>query len=136
MKTVIKMLSIVALLVTAISCAPTTASIGLPDKYNLDDNLKAVNRISGIGASSWRQADDQSVMITANGRYYLLVLNKPLEAMDDKIGFRGDLTNIRAGYSGIYVGVSSDRRYYDIEKIYELEGVDQAKEIKKQLGKN
>ena len=136
MKTGIKMLSIVVLLVAVVSCAATTALIDLPDKYNLDDNLRSVSQISAVGASNWKQVDAQSVMAAANGKFYLFVLNKPLETMDEKIGFIGSLTSIRSGNSRIYVGTSSDKRYYEIAKIYELKGVDQAKEIKERLGEN
>ena len=130
------MLSIVALLAMVAACATTTTSTDLPDKYNLYDNLRDVGQISAIGVSNWNQVDEQSVMVTANGKFYLLVLNKPLEAMDNKIGFRGSSVSIRAGYSKIYVGISADRQFYTIEKIFELDGAVQAKEIKERLAMN
>ncbi len=136
MNSVIKMLTIVALLVMMAACVTTTTSVNLPDKYNLDDNLRSVSQISAVGASNWSQVDEQSLMMTANGKFYLLVLDKPLETMDEKVGFIGSVTSVRAGYSKIYVGTSAGRRYYSTAKIFELAGAAQAKEIKKQLGNN
>ena len=137
MKTVIKMISLVALLAMVVSCATTaTTSVDLPDKYNLEGNLRSVSQISAVGVSNWSQVDGQSLMATANGKFYLFVLDKPLETMDAKVGFIGSLTSIRTGYSKIYVGTSSDRRFYSIAKMFELSGVDQAKEIKASLGNN
>ena len=133
MKLKIKMLTIIALLVTVISCV-TTTPVALPEKYNLDNDLKAVSRVSTVRVSNWDQVDDQSVMFTANGgKCYLLILDRTLEAMDSKIGLMGNSSSIQAGTDKIYIGSSSNKRFYTIEKIYELDGYDQAKEIKERL---
>ena len=76
-------------------------------------------------------------MFTANGgKFYLMVLNKPLEEMDSKIGFVGSIINIQVGFNNIYVGSSYKKRFYRIEKIYKMSGMDQAKKIKELLNKN
>ncbi|MBN2419929.1 MAG: hypothetical protein JXL81_11125 [Deltaproteobacteria bacterium] len=56
--------------------------------------------------------------------------------MDSKIGFLGNSVTVQAGYDKIYVGSSSNKRFYPIEKIYELNGMDQVKQIKERLNKN
>ena len=132
MKLTIKMLTIIALLITVISCVTTTPVV-LPDKYNLDKDLKAVSQISAVRVSNWDQVDDQSVMFTASGKCYLLILDRPLEEMDTKIGLMGNSSKVMAGTNKIYVGSSSKKKFYTIEKIYELTGFDQAKEIKERF---
>ncbi len=133
MKLTIKMLTIITLLVTVISCVTTTPVV-LPEKYNLDNDLKAVSRVSTVRVSNWDQVDDQSVMFTANGgKCYLLILDRALEAMDSKIGLMGNSSSIQAGTDKIYIGSSSNKRFYTIEKIYEFDGYDQAKKIKERL---
>ena len=82
MKIMMKMLSIVALLMMVASCVTTSTPADLPAKYNLDADLQAVTRLPVVRASNWEQVDNQSVMFTANGGYYLIVLSKPLEAMN------------------------------------------------------
>ena len=137
MKMMTKMLSIVALLILATSCVST--SVVLPEKYNLDTDLKAVARISAFKVSSWNQVDNQSVIITANGNeYYLLVLDRPLESdiSDSAAGFLKPGSNILSGVDKIFLRNSSGREYYIVSKIYKLDGRMQAKDIKARLSKS
>jgi len=136
MKMVMKMLASIALLIMVVACATTNAPNTLPSKYNLDNDLNAVSRISAVRASNWEQVDNQSVICTANGAYYLFVLDKPLEEINQKIGFLANNSSVLAGSSKIYVGSSSDKRFYTIEKIYKLNGPDQIREVTDQLSKS
>lgn len=133
MRMIMKMLTNIALLIMVAACATTTTTNTLPSKYNLDSDLNAVSRISAVRVSNWEQVDNQSVMCSANGAFYLLVLDRPLEEMDQKIGFLANSSSVLAGSGKIYVGSSSNKRYYNIEKIYKLDGTGQLKEIKDQL---
>ena len=135
MKIMMKMFLIIALLIVVASCA--TTPIVLPDRYNLDADLQEVTRLLVAGSSNWEQVDNQSVMFTATGgKRYLVILERPLEEMSSKIGFPGNISSITAGHDKIYVGSSSNKRYYTMEKIYELEGMDQVKEVKERLNNN
>ncbi len=137
MKMMIKMLSLAVLLFAFTSCV-TTTPVALPEKYNLDNDLKALTRASLLKVSNWDQADNQSIIITANGsEYYLLVLGEPLasDISNLPIGFSNASTNITPGHHKIYVRDSSGMKHYLIAKIYKLEGRTQAQEIKERLGK-
>lgn len=136
MKLIIKTLSIIALLISVVSCATTTQPV-LPERYDFDSEFRALQSTTLLRASNWEQVDSQSVMLTANaGRHYLLVLDRPLERMDPSIGFLGNRSNIQAGRDRIYVGSSANRLTYSIEKIYELNGIDEAMKVKEQLSRN
>ena len=131
-----KILSIIVLLVTAVSCAATSPT-ALPEKYNLDNDLQSVKSISAARVSNWVQIDNQSFIFAANGsKFYLAVLDKPLESgiAYDKIGLVDRSLSVTAGYNKIFIKNDSGRRYYTIAKLYELTGKEQAKKIKRLLG--
>ncbi len=137
MKMIIKMLSAVTLLILVAACV-TTAPVDLPAKYNLDNDLRSVNRISALRVSSWEQADIQSLVIGVNGgQYYLLVLDRPMEAplADEIIGISDKGSSITSGFDKVYVRFSSGIQYYVIQKIYELKDRAQASEYKDKLTK-
>lgn len=78
MKAIMKVTPIFALFILVVSCA-TTPHI-LPEKYNLDDSLKAVRQISVFKISDYENVDNQSIILeTDRNNYYLLVLSKPIE---------------------------------------------------------
>lgn len=137
MKMMRKMLSIIVLLVTAVSCA-ATSPIDLPEKYNLDNDLRSVKRISAVSVSNWVQVDNQSFIFTANGNnFYLAILDRPLESpiAHQTIGIADKSLSITAGYDKLHIKGSLGRYFYSIEKIYELDGREQAKKIKDRLSK-
>lgn len=138
MKMMKKMLSTIVLLITIVSCA-TTTPVTLPEKYNLDNDLRSVKQLSAIRVSNWVQVDNQSLIFTANGsKFYLAVLDRPLESniTNQAIGIAGQGNSITAGSDNFLIRDSSGRHYYGIEKIYELKGKEEAKKIKERLSNN
>lgn len=70
--------SVFVLFVMVASCATTPTT--LPEKYNLDNELEAVEQIVTIKAPSLEKIDNQSVIIKAKWNdYYLLVLRRPID---------------------------------------------------------
>lgn len=139
MKMMIKMLSIIALVIMAASCATTNTPVSLPSKYNLDAELQAVKKISTFRVTNWDQVDNQSFILTAaGGKKYLIVLDRPLDEMisNETIGISNQGSSIMSGYDKVLVRYSSGNQYYRIEKIYELDSKEQVKEIKKRLSSN
>jgi hypothetical protein len=139
MKMMMKLFAIVALLAMTASCVTTTtAPAALPEKYNLSNELKAVKKIDAINVSNWDQVDKQSLIFTANGGdFFLAVLDRPLETdiANQVIGIVDQKSTIIAGYDKFFIRTAKGRQYYLIEKIYELAGRDQAKEMKEKLSK-
>jgi len=133
----LKVFSVFVLLMMVMSCATTPSA--LPEKYNLDNDLEAVEQIYTFTVSSWEQVDIQSVILRANvSDYYLLVLRRPLDTMISSlsIGISSTVSSITSGYDRIFVKDYAGIQYYVIEKIYKLKGKEQAKEIKERLRKN
>ena len=78
MKVMIKLSSIFVLFIIVVSCATTPRS--LPEKYNLDNYLEAVDHISAVRRASYEQVDNQSIILRVNRNdYYLLVLRRPID---------------------------------------------------------
>ena len=137
MRILVKMISAVALLIMVAACV-TTKPVDLPAKYNLDNDLQSVKRISASRVSNWEQADDQSLIIGVNGgQYYLLVLDRPLDAPinGETIGISEIGTSITSGYDKVVIRFSSGIQYYVIQKMYGLKDRAQAIEYKDKLGK-
>ena len=129
-----RVFSIFVLLIMAVSCATTPHTI--PEKYNLDNELEAVDRIYAPTISSWKKVDTQSVILGANVTdYYLLVLSRPMytRITNLSIGISSTGSDITPGFSRIFVGDSVSTEDYFIEKIYKLKGKEQAKEIRERL---
>ncbi|MFC1493763.1 DUF6491 family protein [Thermodesulfobacteriota bacterium] len=136
MKKIIEVSSIFVLLIMAVSCASTPGVI--PAKYNLDNSLEAVDRISTFKVSSWEQVDRQSIILKVNyNDYYLLVLRRPIISgyPNLRIGVERTIFSITAGFDRIVVLELGAPDYYVIDKIYKLKDKEQAKEIKEKLTK-
>ena len=134
MKVMIKVFSIFVLLIMAVSCAATMAT--LPEKYSLDNDLEAIDQISTFKVSSWDQVDRQSIILKANvSDYYLLVLRRPIDRMISglSIGISSTVSSIRPGFDRIIVNDTPFTEYYFIDKIYKLKGREHANEIKERL---
>ena len=137
MKMIAKVFFIFVLLIMAASCATTPYTI--PEKYNLDNEFEAVDRIYTPSISSWEEVDIQSVILRANvSDYYLLVLRRPMytRIAGLTIGISSTVSSITPGFDRIFVKDYAGRQHYVIEKIYKLKGKEQAKEIKERLRKN
>ena len=137
MKMIIKVFLVILLPAIVFSCATTSGS--LPEKYNLDNELEAIDKIYTFSVSSWEQVDIQSVILRTNlNDYYLLVLRRPMDTMITtlSIGISSSFSSITAGFDKIYVSDYAGRQHYAIEKIYKLEGKEQAKKIKERLRNN
>ena len=139
MKLMMKLFAIVALLAMTASCVTTTTTpAALPEKYNLDNELKAVKRIDAINVSNWDQVDKQALIFTANGgEFFLAVLDRPLETdiARQVIGIVDQKSTITAGFDKFFIRAAKGRQYYLIEKIYKLADRDQAKQMKEKLSK-
>ena len=135
MKAMIKFTSIFILFIMVGACA--TTSISIPEKYNLDNELKVVEQITTFKKPDWEEVDNQSIILKTNFKdFYLLVLNRPITTMlPITIGISSTVSTIRAGLDQIVVIDSGIAQYYTIEKIYKLKGREQANEIKERFEK-
>ncbi|MBN1832441.1 MAG: hypothetical protein JW896_10045 [Deltaproteobacteria bacterium] len=134
MKRIIKASSIFLLIIMVVSCVTTPYVI--PEKYNLDDELEAVDRIYAPSISSWKKVDNHSIILRANVTdYYLLVLSRPMykRITGFSIGISSTGSLITPGFDRIFVGNPSGTDDYFIEKIYKLKGKEQAREIRERL---
>jgi hypothetical protein len=134
MKIMIKSSSVIVFLIMVVSCATTPHTI--PEKYNLDNELEEVDRIYAPSISSWKKVDNQSVILRANVTdYYLLVLSRPMYTMVTDLSIRVSSTssNITPGFDRVFVGNPAGIDDYIIEKIYKIEGNEQAREIRERL---
>jgi len=137
MKVMIKAFSIFVFLVMVASCA-TTPRV-LPEKYNLDNDLEAVDQISTFEDITWKKVDKHSIILRVNWKdYYLLVLRRPIFSMSfiHTLGIDSANHSITSGYDRIIVNDSTGTWYYVIDKIYKLRDWEQAEEIKERLRKN
>ena len=137
MKVMIKLFSIFVFFIMVVSCAITPRV--LPEKYNLDNDLEAVEQISTFKEITWKKVDKQSIILRVDWKeYYLLVLRRPIFSMSFIHTLSIDSTshNITSGYDRIIVNDSTGTWYYVIDKIYKLRDWEQAEEIKERLRKN
>ena len=133
----IKLFSIFVFFIMVVSCAITPRV--LPEKYNLDNDLEAVEQISTFKEITWKKVDKQSIILRVDWKeYYLLVLRRPIFSMSFIHTLSIDSTshNITSGYDRIIVNDSTGTWYYVIDKIYKLRDWEQAEEIKERLRKN
>ncbi len=136
MNVIIKALSIFLLLMMASSCATTMSTS--PKKYNLDNDLEAIDQTSAIKVSSFEQVDNQSIILRANwDEYYLLVLIQPIDRIVSglSIGLSDKVSSITSGVDSIIVNDTPFTEYYVVDKIYKLKGKEQAEKIKERLHK-
>ena len=137
MKSYIHIFNMLILLILS-SC--TTASMTLPEKYSLDDQLERVTGISRYRVTEWHEVDQQSLIIkTGLSEYYLLVLDIPsnLLLFTDRISITSSASTILAGFDRVtlyYPGSLMDS--YKIERIYRIKDRKQMRSIKKQLKPN
>ncbi len=134
MKRIIKASSIFLLFIMVVSCATTPYVI--PEKYNLDNEFEAVDRIYAPSISSWKKVDNHSIILRAKlTDYYLLVLSRPMYTRITglSIGISSTGSNISPGFDRIFVGNPAGTDDYFIEKIYKLKGKEQAREIRERL---
>ena len=137
MKVMTRISSVFILFVMVVSCA-TTPSV-LPEKYNLDNELEAVDRIFTIKSPRWQQVDNQSVILRVNwSDYYLLVLRQPIDKRysNPSLGFSRTVSTITRGIDRVFVEPSERRSGYVIDKIYKLKGREQVEEIKERLSED
>jgi hypothetical protein len=138
MKMMMKLFAIVALLAITASCVTTTApTTALPDKYNLNE-LKEVKELKAPKASNWKQVDNYALIFRDyRNDFFLIVLEKPLETSigNERIGIVEKGQYIYAGIDKFFIKTDKGRDYYIIQKIYKLNGPEQAKQIKERLSK-
>jgi hypothetical protein len=111
----------------------------LPEKYNLDDDLEAIQQISTFEIRYWEKVDNQSIIIRANWKdYYLFVLRRPIDSMFfiHTIAIDSMGPTIISGDSRIVMNDGTVTQYFVIDKIYRIKDWDQVEEIKKRLGKS
>ena len=143
MKMTARIFSIFLLLIMVVSCATTPHTI--PEKYNLDNEFEAIDRVYAPNNSSWEKVDNQSVILRTNlTDYYLLVLSRPMYGRmyiiiteySQGIFHNGEGYNITPGINWISAKSAAGIDDYIIEKIYKLEGKEQAEEIRERLRKS
>ena len=137
MKVMIKLFSIFVFFIMVVSCAITPRV--LPEKYNLDNDLEAVEQISTFKEITWKKVDKQSIILRVDWKeYYLLVLRRPIFSMSfiHTLGIDSANHSITSGYDRIIVNDSTGTWYYVIDKIYKFRDWEQAEEIKERLRKN
>ena len=157
MKPILKASTIVVLSLLVMSCA-TVPSRAIPEKYNFDNELEAVDQISTFRVPRWQDVDKQSIILRVNWRdYYLLVLRRPIFTMNPlyisltsgvprlaaahrdhfwalpEYQFRGGLIRIISGYDMVIVQDYGFEDYIHIDKIYKLNGRKHKEEIRKRL---
>lgn len=132
----IKFSSFLVLFIMVMSCA--TASITIPEKYNLDNDLEAVDQITAFTIRSYENIDKQSLILeTTYNDKYLLVLERPrfeIPYGQTNLDYHGP--SLIAGHDRVVMNYHSGPQYYTIEKIYKLEGGTQVTEIKERLRKD
>ncbi len=105
-----------------------------PEKYDLDNEYQALDRITLFGIRSYENIDKQSLILRTNySDYYLLVLQRPrFEVSYGKTGIDFHGSTIIAGHDRVVMDYPS-KQHYIIDKIYKLKGRKQVTEIKKLL---
>ena len=140
MKVIARIFSILVLLLMVVSCAITARAI--PEKYNFNNELEAIEEITTLETRRWprwEEIDNQSMILRANrDDYYLLVLRRPINPMysNSQIRISRTTPTITSGIERVFVSPSGDTEGYVIEKIYSLDGKEQAKEIKERLSES
>jgi hypothetical protein len=135
-----KILSIlsVSVLFMFLSVSAPAATITIPDKYNLNNQLEQVHKFWRVRIMDWEAIDNQSLVIqTSPGLYYLLVLTVPsydLPFKMNRIGITNSGSMIREGTDSVIVaGAGHYRQSYPIERIYKISGSKEMRSIVNQL---
>ena len=136
MKIATKFSSVLVLFILVMSCA--SATIDIPEKYNLDNNFETVDRITAFTIRSYENLDKQSLILeTTYNDNYLLVLERPrFEIPYGKTNFDYNAPSLIAGHDRVVMDYHSGPEYYVIEKIYKLKGRVQVTEAKNLLHKD
>lgn len=118
-----------------LSCA-SMSKPRLPADYSFTSSLESVDKISTFRIDSWQSVDNRSIILKTDiNKYYLLVMDQPMSMIPTQqvIGISSMVTSIDAGFDRIFVNYNGNVQYYTIDKIYKLEGREQANEIKDML---
>ena len=132
---VIKQMTVILSLFMLVSACATGSKI-VSSKYDLDNQLEQVPNISRFNMMGWDKVDRQSFILQATpGDYYLIVLLRPsYELMfSESIAISSIGSMIWPGYNHVVVLDDNFRVPYVIDKIYRLDGREQAREITAQL---
>ena len=134
MRAINKLIGVLFISLLATSCA--TAPVKLDQKYNFDNELQEVKGIINYKIDSWQPIDSQSLIIQTDvNDYYLVILQQPAPDLPytETIGATVTVNEVKPGYDVIIVSDSSGATPYVIQKIYKLNGREQAQEIRKQV---
>jgi hypothetical protein len=137
MNKILTMLLVFVLAVFLSASAPA-ATINIPDKYNLNNQLEQVHKFWRVRIMDWEAIDNQSLVIqTSPGLYYLLVLTVPsyeLPLKMNRIGISNSGSMIREGLDSVIVSNGAHfRQDYPIERIYKISGSQEMRSIINQL---
>jgi len=135
MNTIKRLTTILVIMLFAATYALAESSV--PEKYNLDGQLKRVEYMSNTNFMDWESVDAQSLVVqTSPSTYYLVVLSSRAFNMPfvEYIGITGMNLMTRPGYDNVYVR-EPNRRWgrYIINRIYKLEDRRQVRDIVAQL---
>ncbi len=126
------------LFTTLFLAACVTTSQVETENYNFAAlNLEEISQIYSVKSPKLERANRQSVILKVNfNEYYLLVLERPLATRNSRptIGISRELSTITAGVDRVSVE-ETPGQFYIIDKIYKLNGNEQAAEIKELLRK-
>lgn len=136
MRSIIKIISVLAIIIFISACA--TGQIKLPEKYIIDNQFESVSYISKYQPFiNWERVDSQSfVLQTAPSDYYFIVLQIPAHDLlfTEYISISSSGSRIRAGLDRVTVlGQTVQYPPYTIERIYKLKGREQVQNIKAQI---
>jgi hypothetical protein len=116
------------------ACATTSQQTA--GKYDLADQLEPVSEILRYNLMGWETVDSRSFILqTAPSRYYLIVLTRPSDQLvfTESISITHTGAMVKPGYDKVTVYGSPYNETFVIDKIFKLEGRDQANAIRKQL---
>ena len=128
------MVTVFMILFSLSACASTP--IKTPEKYDLADQLKPVSEILKYNIMNWYAVDNQSLIVqTAPSQYYLIVLLRPSTQLlfSEYISISNTGSVVKQGFDKVTVYSSPYIDSFVIDKIFKLEGRDQAKAVTKQL---
>ena len=131
----IKLFTVLISLFFIISACATTSpeTIG---KYDLASQLEPVSEILRYNLMGWETVDNQSFILqTAPSSFYLIVLIHPSDQLvfAETISISHTGAVVKPGYDRVTVYGSPNNESFVIDKIFKLEGRDQANAISEQL---
>lgn len=133
---IIKKLAIASVIILLASTF-AVASKWMPEKYELDNQLTKVDKISNTNLMGWEKIDNQSFILqTSPSTYYLIVLTSQAWNLPftERIGITGRSLMIRPGYDNVWVREAGNRwDKHIINRIYRIENKKQVWEIIAQI---